>query len=139
MHPTQNILSQLLDVVPELKEGYETITGHSVHSTKAPYKPGITIVFEDLLVPFIAALSSDITRSDRLADVMNWIEQLANSEIPEVRNLVAVGVCEALITNEDKHLQKIQPYMGKKTRGLCRSLFPLYHVSENTAKLLEDE
>ena len=57
--------------------------------------------------------------TDRLKQIMDWIESLARSDIFEIRNLVAVCICETFLISHENDLPHIVPFMGEHTRALC--------------------
>jgi len=99
--------------------------------------PRTNLVFENILLPFIIGLTSEPGKSQRLVQVMAWIEELAADEEFGVRNLVGTGFCEPLITNQEHHAASIIPLMGKATRQIGREVMRMFKVSEQTQRLLE--
>jgi hypothetical protein len=96
---------------------------------------GSTIVFENLLVPYVLKTSQDPTNSSKLAETMNWIESLSNSDVFEVSNLVAGSFCEPLIASHEDELPLLYPSMGLKTKELCKMQFSRFVVTDETRKM----
>jgi|GEM_PF-2119071 len=153
----QLIIPELLSNVPELEEAYikmldeekstaETLGKEDIRQLEQLAqlhnisgfdirKPGVTIVFEQLLVRYIVDLSRDVRLHERLKLIIEWIETLANHPEFAVRNLIAVSVCEPLITTYEDTLGYFVPFMGEKTKALCTMQFEQYLISDETKKL----
>ncbi|MFN8444519.1 MAG: hypothetical protein U0175_27290 [Caldilineaceae bacterium] len=153
----QPLVDELLLVVPELVAGYKNMEVESQNAKqywskkdyedldsiakmhglpKSDYgKPGVTIVFEDLLVRFMLEIAEDKGQAQRLKPIMQWIEHLANHEEFAVRNLIAVSVCEPLITTHQDKLHLFVPLMGEKTKSLCTMQFEMYNLWDETKRL----
>lgn len=99
------------------------------------YTPGHYVVFESSLMPLLIELSSVETERGRFSHIMNWWEELANSDDAKVRDLVAIGICENLIGSEQDHAEKIVPFMGKTTRQMCLDSLPSFRLQEKTKTL----
>ncbi len=97
------------------------------------HSPGVTIVFEDLLVPLILALSCDAEGSFQLTEIMNWLEEASADS--DVANAIAVTVCESLITTHVSKIEAIYPYMGKRVRDMCIMQFSENHISKATKRI----
>jgi hypothetical protein len=154
MTSQQLVIAELLKLLPALRSGYaamslefaEGLTDEDVASIQEiqqmhnlegndPKAVGSTIVFENLLMPHIAALA-DAGDFSEVSRIMNWIETLSRSEVFNISNLVAVTICESLITSfSDKLLPQVYPYMGEKTKSLCIMQFPAYKISDEVKKL----
>lgn len=152
----QKVVPGLLSAVPELRASYLQLVREEETSTQrlSPKdieelnqiaelhdlpkrdlgKPGVTIVFEHLLLRFMLHLSEEY-RFDRLREIMGWVEELTSHPEFAVRNLVAGSICEPLITTHESTLPIFVPLMGKKTKELCTMQFELYLVSDETKKL----
>ena len=159
----RRVFPRLLKAVPEIKGAYEEMHKENlagvaawteqdyedireiarIHGTPVDVAleevqyPGLNIVVENALLPFVIELSSEPSKAKRLTEVMSWIEELATDEEFEVRNLVGTGFCEPLITNQERHAHKIIPFMGKATRQICKELLEMFNVSEQTQRLLD--
>ncbi|MDP9312666.1 MAG: hypothetical protein M3R24_17565 [Chloroflexota bacterium] len=154
----QQLVPDMLERIPEIKPAYEAIaqeyreavehwttqdfqeirTIEQLHHMSAsdPSRPGMTIVMERLVTQFLVDLAVQGNGQRRLAEITAWIEDLAQSEIFDIRNLVAVSVCEPLVTTYEDHLPHILPFLGDSTKELCRMQLLSYRVSEETKKLL---
>lgn len=153
----QTIIPKLLANVPEIAQAYsELLQNEKMNAEKLSTediselnqiaemhnlpkhdmnKPGVTIVFEQLLVKFILELKQDKKSANRLKEIMDWIEKLANHPEFAVRNLVAVSICEPFITVHESSLSYLVPLMGEKTKELCSMQFELFWVSDETKRL----
>ena len=144
----------MLDFVPEIRDEYALMKKRSLDagalwdvqdyrdmgaayttgkSFEELHSPGVTIVFEDLLVPLILALSCDAEGSFRLTEIMNWLEEASTNS--DVANAIAVTVCESLITTHVSEIEAIYPYMGKRVRDMCIMQFSEYHISKATKRI----
>jgi len=153
----QDIIPELLSNVPELEKAYmerleeeksdaETLSMEDIRQLEQisqihnlgdfdVFKPGVTIVFEQLLAKFIIELSQDSQLHKRLESIMKWIETLAEHQEFAVRNLIAVSVCEPFITKYEVHLERIVPLMGDQTKALCTMQFKQFQISAKTKAL----
>ena len=150
----QNIISAMLDFVPEIRDDYalmkkECLDGGALwdaqdyrdmgsayttgKSFEEMHTPDVSTVFEDLIVPLILALSCDAEGSSRLIEIMNWLEEASADS--DVANAIAVSVCESLITTHVSKIEAIYPYMGKRVRDMCIMQFSEYHISEATKRI----
>ncbi len=158
MREYNNVLPRLLIAVPEIRENYEemlrennsahllwteqdSIDMHEINqlhglSETVQSSPGLTLVMENLLIPFLITLTANPSQANRLADIMAWIEELASNSDFQVRNLISVTVCEALLTTYASHFDRIFPYMGKHTQNLCRMQLTDYKVDAGIRNLL---
>lgn len=152
----QKIIPDLLLSVPELELPYQKMVNEEEQS--APQlsqqdieelnqisrlhnlpkrdlnKPGVTIVFEQLLVDLMLRMASR-GEYERLKEIIDWIEELAAHPEFAVRNLVAISICEPLITTHEDSLSHFVPLMGKKTKALCTMQFEQYLISDKTKRL----
>lgn len=94
------------------------------------------IVFEDSLRPFLIELLHDPSRHFRLREILDWLEELLGDDDEKVRNLVAIGICEALISNEADDFPALFPFLGTQMRQSCRDFLPYFRVSEEIRHLL---
>lgn len=146
----QEVVSQLMVLAPQLKGKYQELNTnfrrnlsdqdleesrliedlHGLQSNQGNI--GVSVVFENLFIPCILELANDQDKSTHLSEVMNWVESLANSDIFAVSNLVAGSVCEPLIASHEDKLSNIFPYMGRKTRELCKMQFSRFIITNQT-------
>jgi hypothetical protein len=96
----------------------QTLTQQNGLPTFRLGEPGLNLVFENVLLPFVIRLASDIENSQRLIEVLEVIEELASSEKFYISNLVTTGFCEPLITTHQARASSIIPFMGSVTRKL---------------------
>lgn len=99
-------------------------------------EPSRYIVFEDNLRPFLIELLHDSSRHFRLQEIMNWLETLLTDDDEKVQTLVAIGICEALISNESDDFPVLFPFLGAQMRQGCREFLPYFRVSEEIRHLL---
>ena len=156
-HIDDQVMSHVLKAVPEIKTAYEKMRSDSaisalqltqedieeleaIWSEDAPLlrieEPGIHIVFEDILVPFVVSLVSEPTKVERLKEVLAAIEELAVSETFYVSNAVCVSFCEPIVTNQQDKAPVIIPYMGEATLQLCRLQDKQFYLSAPVKHLL---
>lgn len=155
----QNLIPELLHVVPEIKGDYDLLLKEFTQNSKLLSKkdleelkdtqklhdlpqidytkPGITLVVEDLLMPYIVEISLDPKKSRRLFDIMNWIEELVNSNNQVIVNMVSLSICEPLLTSYQSKIKHIQPFMGVKTKFLCKSQLAYYKINKDISKLFD--
>jgi len=100
-----------------------------------PGEPGLTLLFEDQLVPLIVELGR-AQQEGRVSAIFHWIEDLAKHPSFDVRNLVASGVCESLITTHASVLPAIVRFMGPQTKALCVMQFDQYIIPPQLQALL---
>ena len=153
MSTYQEIVSDLLTLVPEIRAEYAEMnagfgSGFSEHDvdelqqleetyerTNNTNSLGTTIVFENLLVPYVVDIVSTGKNSKKLSQLMDWIEALATNPMFEVSNLVAGSFCEPLIGSHQDELSLLYPFMGKRTKELCKMQFSRFIVSEEIKKM----
>lgn len=155
----QAVIPGLLSAVPELAPAYLQLQKEEQESAqrlspkdideldqitkmhglpKRDYnQPGVTIVFEQLLVRFMLELTEKCTplHRHRLKEIMDWVEELAGHAEFAVRNLIAGSVCEPLITTHEANLRYFVPLMGEKTKALCTMQFEMYRINDETKRL----
>ena len=98
--------------------------------------PSPYLVFEDNLRPFLIELLHDSARHFRLREILDWLEELLGDEDEKVQTLVAIGICEALISNESADFPALFPFLGAQMRQGCREFLPYFRVSEEIRYLL---
>ncbi len=94
------------------------------------------IVFESSLRPFLIEPLHDPSRHFRLREILDWLEVLLGDEDEKVRGLVAIGICEGLISNESNDFPALFPFLGAQMRQSCRDFLPYFRVSEEIRHLL---
>ena len=100
------------------------------------YPPLTYIVFESSLRPLLIEWLHDPDRHFRLREVLDWLEALLDDEDEKVRGLVAIGICEGLITNEGNDFSVLFPFLGAQMRQSCRDFLPYFRVGEPIRCLL---
>ena len=100
------------------------------------YTPSPYVVFEDALRPFLIELLHDSSRHFRLREILDWLEALLSDDDEKVQTLVAIGICEALISNEADDFPALFPFLGTQMRQSCRDFLPYFRVSEEIRHLL---
>ena len=100
-----------------------------------PGEPGLTLLFEDQLVPLIVELGR-AHQEKRLSAIFQWLEDLAKHPSFDVRNVITVDVCEPLITTHASKLAAIVRYMGPHTKALCVMQFDDYIIPTHLQELL---
>ncbi len=153
MNKYQELTSQLISLAPDLASKYATMNAEfgsdftdddaaklkeidEIHSLQSQSKAvGTTVVFENLLVPYILEISAMDRDSEQLSKIMNWLEELSSSNVFEISNLVAGSICEPLIASHEDKLAFLIPYMGTKMKELCKMQFSRFIVTEETKKM----
>lgn len=159
-----NIIAELAQRVPELAEECQTeiitFIEKCQREVKEPFSPEdieylrelqisnpdqcrdeispplTYIVFESSLRPFLIELLHDPARHFRLREILDWLEALLGDEDEKVQTLVAIGVCEGLISNEADDFPVLFPFLGAAMRQSCRDFLPYFRVSEEICHLL---
>ena len=146
------IIKEMLSVAPELNVRYAKMIAwygsielseqdaeelneiRKVHSLDDNPDPGLTIVLEELLVPFFIdqTLSKSKPKTQKIA---NWIEDLASGNDLETRNLVAVSFCAPLLTNYESSFPRVFPSLGKQTKSLCKLQLSAWKLEQKTRDL----
>jgi hypothetical protein len=155
MNTYQEVIPELISLVPEIKAKYiEMNTGfgsdfteqdiaelqqiEELHNLPNSTKSiGPSIIFENLLVPYVLEISSNGSNPARLSEIMNWIEKLSSSGVFEISNLVSGSFCEPLVASNEDKLPTLYPSMGIKTKELCKMQLSSFIVSDATKKMLE--
>lgn len=112
------LMSRLVEVVPELK-------ARIVEEVErwGDEQPGVYIIFEDILVPFIFEMLRSQDKSDILHRIFDFLEQMALHPDEDIRNVVEVGVCESMSGRWDKGiLAQAREYMGPATGYLSHRI-----------------
>lgn len=94
------------------------------------------LVFENSLRPFLIELLHDPERHFRLREILDWLEELLGADDEKVQNLVNIGICESLISNEADDFPTMFPFLGAAMRQSCREFLPYFRVSEEIRHLL---
>ena len=92
--------------------------------------------FESVLRPFLFQLLRDPSRHSRLRELLDWLDDLLVCEDAKVRTLIAIGICEALISAHADEFPELFPFLGANLRQSCRGFLPYFRVSERIENLL---
>ena len=97
-----NIIEKLLENLHELKIEYkkelEWWNGHI---------PGLHIIFGNIFNPYLINLLRSNENDNKLIIIFNFLEELANSNDPEIKNVLTVTILEQL-GDDPKILQTAQ-------------------------------
>lgn len=159
-HRYEDIYTELLEAVPELRtrieaqieepngwerelkragQDYSEADLEYLRQISAPetqskkQDPLVYVFFESELCPLISGYAQRAEQEepfDRLHDIMDWVEELAQSDDQRTRNLVLIGICETLLGNEKYRIHYILPFMGEATQQMCRELLPHFRVPD---------
>lgn len=158
-HNEQQLITDLITIVPEIendilymqdsfkkrstlldledKQQLDSIQQkRKLHSVRTD-QVGIDIIMEDILIPYIMNTITENKNTRQIKQVMDWIEGIAHSDLFEIRNAVATSICEPLITSFQSDLPYVYPYLGDKTRSLCKMQFSEYNITDATKKLFK--
>ena len=152
------ILDELVEIIPELKSNYEEAKAEAISSYRnlSPEDkqeienicrihnlpetdeeaPGAWIFLEMKASPYILQIASDPARSKQFLTVMNWLEAKAGDSNFWVRNEIAIGFCEGLMTNDREHFATIFRCMGPNLKQICKNMLEQYHVTKEMLDLL---
>ena len=108
MFSYDKIVQILFDLFSQVKERADS------NYVDLPY-----VVFEDIFVPYIK--EKIIDKSPDTDDIFIFLEKMANSDDPKLRNLLQVGVLESLAADDFIRVAS-KRYMGKATYALYQSL-----------------
>ena len=97
------------------------------------------LAFESVLRPFLFQLLGDPSRHARLKELLDWLDELLVCDDSHVRTLVAIGICEALISAHADDFPELFPFLGANLRRSCRGFLPYFRVSERIENLLKGE
>lgn len=108
--------SQLLARVPEVFEGYAEL--------KAMWdgdEPGPHVLYGDVLVPHLVKLLRSQEAEIALLRIFSFLEELAVSDDPEIRNVLGASVLEGLNGNPEARVAA-RDYMGPFTKRLAEEI-----------------
>ena len=143
------IQTEYLEMLLEYRDGAEKLSEQDIQELRdirimhnIPESdlntPGISLVFDALVTPLIVKLAVEKKSANRLSEIMEWIETLAKSEVLDIHNLISVCTCESLITTYEDSLSGVFPFMGKRTRELCKLQFDEWRLSPETFELFKN-
>lgn len=108
------IIPRALSAIPEIKAAYEAESAKWPPGEKfGPYN-----FFDIVLMPHIRQLLHSEGHCLELQRAFNFFETLISHSEQELRDVVAVGVCEDLASDE-LALQRACRFMGPKTKESC--------------------
>lgn len=107
-----NLGDKLVEAVPELQPQYLAELEWWDED-----KPGIHIIFGDILNPYLISLIKSDSQQETLIRIFDFLEKLANHKNEQIQEVVAVTVCERL-GDEPELLLKARQYMGSKTQEM---------------------
>ena len=112
---TDGAVAELLEVVPELKQDYET----ELNLWKGE-KPGAHIIFGNVLNPYLIS-QLQMGEEKTLNRIFDFLEHLATKGDNHVQEVIATTVCEGLGDNAAT-LEKARVYMGTQTTRLSQAI-----------------
>ena len=131
-----------LRIVPEIRDAYDSFGWDPIPSPTDEWveelisldndderRMGATIVFENLLVPFVMSLFEDEkVHTNRIQEILDWIEFLANHEDHRISGTL-INVCfwGDIIDKFSYDIPRIFPYFGPRTRELCINAIDRFH------------
>lgn len=106
----------LVHYLPELEEAYRQEV-----EWWGEEKPPAYPLYDEILNPYINSLLErpDVDADVALKRVFGFIEHLATAQDPRLRELVGVGICEAIVEDRTR-LSRARRYMGRATLKICR-------------------
>src|SRR5579885_753423 len=107
------IIDRALEAIPEIKSAYETESARWTVEKMGPYN-----LFDVVLMPRVRELLKSSGHDAELRRIFSFFEALMNQSDQRIRDLVGVGVCEDLCSDEAA-LQKACAFMGPATRRSC--------------------
>lgn len=99
-------------------------------------EPLAYLVFEGDLINLLEQLVQVSEKHRRLQEIMNWLEELSQSDDQDVRDLIGISVGEWLLSYGQDYLPQFWPLMGEGMRESCRASAPDYFTSEQHQRLL---
>ena len=83
------------------------------------------LAFEGVLRPFLFQLLREPSRHWRLRELLDWLDALLVCDDSHVRTLVAIGICEALISAHVDDFPALFPFLGANLRRSCRDFLAI--------------
>jgi hypothetical protein len=112
----ESLVEALVRAAPELEAAVE-----GELDLWKPERPGVHIVFGDILTPYILRLLQDGDAGRRLIDIFKFLELLAADPDKQIQEVVQMSVCERL-GDDQEVLRKARSYMGPATLQLSREI-----------------
>jgi hypothetical protein len=125
-----NVAGALVEVLPELRAGYEAELRQW-----GDEPPGPHVIFGDILNPYLLDLLRSGRQEDTLRQIFQFLECLAHHEDIHIQELVAVTVCERL-GDDVAALHMAHKYMGARTRQFSEEVEAFWG---RTAQRTEDK
>jgi len=122
-----NVVTGLMDSVPECREVYEAELGWW---GKEPPLPDPYTVLGFALRPLVTQLSAEKVDEEMLRRIFGFFEDMAGSEDVEVVNLLQVSELEFLVGKPDL-LSRAWKYMGEKTKALTKETARIWKSERN--------
>ena len=152
------ILDELVEILPELKEDYDKSKKEEknsldnlaaediqlLHKIQADNNlpetdmesPSAIMFLEFVATPYILRMVSDSSRSKQFSLLMNWLETKAGHSDFWVRNTIANGFCENIMTSNRKYFKDVFGYMGPNLKHICKMMLDQYHATDEMIDLL---
>ena len=92
-------------------------------------KPGVHIVFGELLNPYLVSLLESEEQEEILRRIFAFLEELANHRDTQIQEVVAVTVCERLGDSKEL-LLKARKHMGEKTLSFSQEIEAFWHKED---------
>lgn len=108
---SNNVIERLLEIIPEVHPLYDKL----LERWEDEEKPGLHIIFGDILTPYIIDLLEQDNKSERLKRIFDFLEEMAVSNDNYVKEVLAFSVLEHLGDNPII-LKKAKMYMGYETK-----------------------
>lgn len=94
--------------------------------------PGQTIVFDDIVSPYLLdLLRSPDSNDDQLKAMFSFFEAMAIHEDRHVRDLLSVTICEQIVNAGQNMYDVAYPLMGPATRHMLDEIAPHFGVTVN--------
>ena len=114
-----NRLDQPIDLLltrfPQFRAGYEDLISWR-------REPGAHLVFSSLFVPYLTLLLESAALSGtELSNAFSFVEELARSQTPGVRDVIVQSVLDFLV-EEPRWIRSGWPFMGETTRRYVQAI-----------------
>lgn len=107
------IIEKALEVLPEIKNEFKKESAHWTEEKMGPYN-----LFDIVLMPRVMTLLIEQGHEKELRRYFDFFEALATHPNEKINNVIGVGVCEELCSDEVA-LQRAVKFMGAKTKSYC--------------------
>lgn len=109
----EQIIEKALAAVPEIRAAYKKEVSAWTTEKFGPYN-----LFDMILMPHVIDLLKSEGHQEELRRTFDFFETLMGHPTQDVRDVVAVAVCETLCSDESA-LQKACAFMGPETKKSC--------------------